>query len=182
MLKNKLTCIGLLFIGCSLSFYYIDYQNNIEVINDNELLMEKFYTKRKSEYVAILEIPNIKFKRGLYNKESSNNIIDKNIVFLNSSDMPSEINSRVVIVGHSGDDSNSYFKNLYKLKRTNLMHLYYENYKYTYKISDIYEVKKTGTIALESKKDISTLVLVTCKGYTKQLVIIGELINKKRCY
>ena len=94
--------------------------------------------------------------------------------------MPDKKNSRVIIVGHSGSDTVSYFKNLFKLKIKNDIYLYYDNKKYHYKIIDKYEIIKTGSMAIEPNKDKEKLILVTCKDDKKQIVIISELIDIKK--
>lgn len=192
MRRKSIACISLLFIGYGITYLYLDYQKGIEEKNSNEELLVKYYEKnvesnnlkeeylKKEEYIAVLEIPKINFKRGLFSKKSHYNDLDKNIVFLDKSDMPHVDNSRVIIAGHSGDTSNSYFKFLYKLKLKDTIHLYFDGFKYTYKVSDIYEIKKTGQMAVESNTDKKTLTLVTCKGSDKQLVIISTLQKEKK--
>lgn len=194
MVKNSITCISLLFIGCGVSYFCLDYYNYIEDINNNELLIDNyFYNDNKlktivgnkiqdeeiNNYVAVLSIPKLNFRRGLYEQHSPESELSKNIIFLDSSDMPDEQNSRVIIVGHSGDTSNSYFKYLYKLKYKDILYLHYNGIKYVYQVSDIYEIKKSGKLALESNKDKKTLTLVTCKGSDKQLVIISTLTQEE---
>ncbi len=187
MIRKSIKCISLLFIGCGISYFIVD--NTEKVIDDkyNSLLISNYYEKeedikknKKRDYVALLEIPKINFKRGLYSIDDPRNILSKNIIFLDKSDMPDKKNSRVIILGHSGDVSNAYFKNLYKLKKGNIIKLDYKNKKYEYKITDIYEVIKSGRLALESNKDKKTLTLVTCKGNDKQLVIISTLISEDK--
>lgn len=199
MVKKSVTCISLLFIGYGISYLYLDYRNKVIDLNNNELLLGKYFEREeetntniitteinndaavtKEEYISILEIPRINFKRGLYDKESKDSIVDKNIIFLDKSDMPNQVNSRVIIVGHSGDTSNSYFKYLYKLKHNDKLYLYYNNVKYIYKVNDIYEIKKNGTLAVESNTDKKTLTLVTCKGSSKQLVIVSILQKEEK--
>ena len=180
MVKKSIKCISLLFIGYGISYFCFDkYNSRLDEIDNEKYIHNFFYKKEESKYTAILEIPDIKFKRGLYDIKSIENDIDKNIVFLDNSDMPDKDNSRVIIVGHSGAPSNAYFKDLYKLKINNLIYLFYKDKKYTYKINDIYEIKKNGTLALESNKNSKTLTLVTCKGMDKQIVIISTLEKEK---
>lgn len=186
MVKKSVTCISLLFIGYGISYFCLDYCRGIKDLNNNELLIGKYFDNdsdkravNKVDYSAVLEIPKIKFKRGLFDIDSKDNNLEKNIVFLDKSDMPNENNSRVIIVGHSGDTSNSYFKYLYKIKFKDILYLYYNNTKYTYKVTDIYEIKKTGKLALESNNN-KTLTLVTCKGSDKQLVIISTLYKEEK--
>jgi len=185
MKRRSITCISLLFIGYGITYFGIDKYNNIKDLNDNELLMMKYFknekkeTKKvKQEYTSILEIPKINFKRGLYKIGSPKNILSKNIIFLDSSDMPDKDNSRVIIVGHSGSVYNSYFKNLYKLNYKDNIVLYYKNKKYEYKVTDIYEIVKSGSLALESNKENKTLTLVTCKDDNTQLVIVSTLYKE----
>lgn len=201
MKRKKVTCISLLFIGCGITYFGFDKYNNIKDLNDNELLVMKYFENhsnnegeiknisnsninvnsnyvKKKEYIALLEIPKINFKRGLYKIGSKENNLSKNIIFLDSSDMPDKDNSRVIIAGHSGAPSNAYFKNLYKLNLKETIILYYKNKKYVYKITDIYEITKNGNLALESNKESKTLTLVTCKDDSAQLVIVSTL-NKE---
>lgn len=178
MRKRNITCISLLFIGCGITYFYLDTKNNIHDIVHNNIEIEAYYNNKPgstntTRYIAILEIPSIKLKRGLYSVTDPLSKIEKNIIFLDKSDMPDKKNSKVIIVGHSGDTTNSYFKNLYKLKYQDMIYLNYDNKEYKYTITDIYEIKKNGTLAIESNKDKRTITLVTCKGSNKQLVIVG---------
>ena len=178
MLKRKITCISILFIGCGITYFYLDTKNSIQNTIRNNIEIEAYYNNKPgsintTRYISILEIPSINFKRGLYEINDPLSKLDNNIIFLDKSDMPDKKNSMVIIVGHSGDTSNSYFKGLFKLKYNDLIYLDYDGYKYKYKITDIYEIKKNGNLAIESNKDKRTIALVTCKGNKKQLVIIG---------
>ncbi len=194
MVRKSISCISLLFIGYGISYFCFDKYNTLKDLSHNELLIGEYFSKsnivtsnnsnqitnKEEKYISILEIPKIKFKRGLYKQDSPENELSKNIIFLDSSDMPDKKNSTVIIVGHSGAPSNAYFKNLYKLNIKDSIYLYYNNVKYTYNVSDIYEIKKNGTLALESNKDNKTLTLVTCKGIDKQLVIISTLTKEEK--
>lgn len=185
MVKKSITCISLLFVGYGISYFCIRSNNAYKELTRNELLVGKYFEKNHqkneiNDFVAVLEIPIIRFKRGLYEQNSPESIIDKNIIFLDVSDMPDKDNSRVIIVGHSGDAYNSYFKNLYKLKQKDKINLYYNNIKYIYEIKDIYEIIKNGSLALEPNKGNKTLTLVTCKGSSKQLVIISTLTKEEK--
>lgn len=196
MVRKSITCISLLFIGCGISYFCFDKTYSVIDSKNNELLIGKYFKREiknnnneidiknnnvsKEEYIAVLQIPKINFKRGLYKENSPENKLSKNIIFLDSSDMPNKDNSKVIIVGHSGAPSNAYFKNLYKLNFKDKLILYYDNYKYIYEVSDIYEIKKTGNLALESNKGVKTLTLVTCKGLDKQLVIVSTLTKEEK--
>ena len=184
MVRKTVTCISLLFVGCGISYFCTSRYSSIKDLTNNELLIGKYFSKQiteeKEDYIALLEIPKINFKRGLYKQDSLESDLDKNIIFLDVSDMPDADNSRVIIVGHSGAVSNAYFKYLYKLKLNSKIYLYYNNVKYYYEVKDIYEVTKNGTLALESSRNEKTLTLVTCKGSNKQLVVVSTLTKEEK--
>ena len=175
MLKRiKFIVIGLMFIVLGLSICmgieYKKYQIKVE-----EKKGVACYLKgEESKYIAVLEMPKINFKRGLTNEYN----IDKNISFIKDSDMPDIQNSTTIIAGHSGNNSTSYFKNLYKLKIGDYAYLIYNNKSYKYKIYDIKEIDKTGKLKLKKEK-YNRLILVTCKGKNKQLIIYFKLTKKE---
>lgn len=143
------------------------YDNNDKVVNDN---------KTKEKYVGILEIKKIKLKRGFYSIDSNNNNVDKNIMVINSSDMPDVNLGNLILASHSGNSNISYFKNLDKLEIGDIASVYYLKNKYNFKLVNYYEVDKTGVIQIIKNNDINCLTLITCKKNTnKQLVFIFEL-------
>ena len=117
--------------------------NNIDT--DSHVLNEES-TKKKIylNYVAVLEIPKINLKKGLYNYNSIYNDVDKNIEILDNSKMPNKENSILILASHSGNSSVSYFKNLDKLLNGDSVIVYYNNVKYYYRIIDIYLEKKNA--------------------------------------
>lgn len=127
-------------------------------------------------YTGVLEIPKINLKRGFYNLNSVYNNVDYNITVINGSTFPGEKNNNLILAAHSGDCTVCYFDKLYKLELNDIAYLYYNNRKYTYKIVDIYEVEKDGTVAIYRDYKKSGLTLVTCtrNSNTKQTVYILE--------
>ena len=76
-------------------------------------------------------------------------------------------------------DENSTDK--YKLDINDSVYVYFDGIKYEYKIADIYDVDKTGTVNISRDKNRTTITLITCKKYSKdkQTVFIGYLSNKE---
>ena len=66
------------------------------------------------EYLGVLDIPKINFYKGFYSKTSSLNNVQFNLFVLKESDYPDVVNGNLIIAGHSGNYSNSYFNDLYK--------------------------------------------------------------------
>lgn len=201
--KSRLSIIGsFLIIGAVsiFSFYniYNFYINRTEekqvdefinnpIVEDTptteEIIEEPKVEEEKQvetyNYIGVLEIPNINFKRGFLKISDRNNTVSKNIQVLENSTMPDVDNSLLVIAGHSGSGRTAFFKNLYKLKEKDQIYIYYNNVKYIYEITKSYEEKKDGDIAIDKNSE-STLVLTTCSqtDKNKQIVIISKLINK----
>ena len=166
----------------------IDKQDDEEIIDDvdtnivdNDSKTTKAVNVNKKEYIGYLEIKKINLKQGLVSKNSYYNNVNRNIQIIKSSNYPNEENGNVILAAHSGTSSISYFKNLYKLEINDEAKIYYKGMVYTYRVNNIYNVPKTGTVLI--KRDIykSTLTLITCtKGSsTEQTVYVLNLINKE---
>ena len=144
--------------------------------NSNEIVKNNLKNELLEKYIGVLEIKKIKLKRGFYNIDSNNNNVDKNIMVINSSDMPDVNLGNLILASHSGNSNISYFKNIDKLRIGDIASVYYLKNKYNYKLVNYYEVDKTGVIQIIKNNDINCLTLITCKKNTnKQLVFIFEL-------
>lgn len=135
----------------------------------------------KIDYKAILEIPKISLKKGLVDKNSYYNNVNRNIYILKETTFPSENeNSHIILASHSGNSSISYFRNLNKLSLNDEVYFYYEKLKYVYQIINRYEIEKTGTMNLKLTSG-SDITLVTCISHTnRQVVFVGKLISKEK--
>lgn len=133
----------------------------------------------KNPYYAILEIPAISLKKGLVNIDSKNNNVNRNIQTLPTSDTPDIVGGTIILASHSGNSRVSYFKYLYKVNKDDFIYIYYDNIKYVYKVTSIYNQDKTGKISF-SKNNDSTLILTTCNQQQKgkQLIVISTLVDK----
>ena len=161
----------------------INKSDNIKLINEENKEIDYYFnppkisSDTKEHYIAILNIPKIKLKKGLYNKKSHLNDVNKNIKILNESVMPNIENGNLILASHSGTSSISFFKNLDKLSINDDLIIYYEKEKYIYKLVNIYKVNKTGSIEIIRNPNRRTLSLITCDKVdkTKQVVYISEL-------
>lgn len=202
---NLITIIGILLIIISISVVmYDNYKDNQKVLENVELV-ENFFEiennpveEQKEEvvikdeedkktsssptynYIAVLEIPSIKLKRGLVDYKSKYNNVKYNIQIIEHSQMPDIENSNLILAGHNGTSNVSFFNDLDKLKEDSLVYVYYNNIKYIYKINNNYEVKKDGKAEIIRNRNKTTITLITCKkdSEDKQLVYIGYLVDK----
>lgn len=132
-----------------------------------------------NKYVAVLEIPSIGLEKGLVSLDDKYNNADYNIQTIESSLMPNVANGNLILAAHSGSSSISYFKNLYKMKINDKLIIYYNGIKYTYVLSNYYDIDKTGYADIVRDKNQNTLTLITCKrGTDKQTIFISYLKNK----
>lgn len=155
-----------------------------EIKKDEEvstIVEEKIETSSPTyNYIAILEIPSINLKRGLVDYNSKYNNVKYNIQIIEHSQMPNVENSNLILAGHNGSSNVSFFKDLYKLKEDSLIYLYYDGYKYIYKLNNSYDTDKDGKVEIVRNRYKNTITLITCKRNTKdkQTVFIGYLVDK----
>ena len=155
-----------------------------ETIEEHQMTEIKPVTESKQQnttnYSMIVEIPNIGLKKGLCSIGQECNAVSKNIQILKESDMPNVTNGNLLLAGHNGNSKVSFFNKLDKLKVNDSIYIYYNGTKYEYKLSNYYDIKKTGKAIIHRDNDKTTLVLITCKKNTddKQVVYIAYLDNK----
>ena len=195
--KIVFVIIGSLFllIGVSLILYDFLSKRNVEI--NEQMAIEEFYTtqeeikeestndtqkvkevkkQNKINYIAILKIPKIDLERGLVDPKSYLNNVKYNLEIVEGSSMPDNKNSNLIIASHSGTARISYFRNLNKLSINDEILLIYKNKTYKYKVSNKYEIEKTGTAKIIRNNNKTTITLITCKYKTnKQIVIIADL-------
>ena len=130
------------------------------------------------EYLGVLDIPKINFYKGFYSKTSSLNNVQFNLFVLKESDYPDVVNGNLIVAGHSGNYSNSYFNDLYKLSIDDTVTVHYQGKDYIYKITKIYNEKKTGTVRILRNRNKTSLTLITCTNGDNyhQTIYIAELI------
>ena len=196
--KSLLLVIGSLLIFISIFLFSFNYYNSYkddlkeqknlddfyqeqeeikEIIEDNKEDIEK--VKVDSNYIAVLKIDKINLEKGLYEIGNSLNNVDYNIEILSGSNMPDVENGNLVLASHNGYLKESYFRNLYKVEIHDKISVFYDSYEYIYEVINTYKVEKTGTVKVIRNNNKTTLTLITCSGDNEQLVVIGELIDKK---
>lgn len=199
--KSRAICFGslLFLIGISLLFFdwYKDYKKEIV---DNEMVeiffekdkepikedkienqVQKGVSKKAENYIGILEIPKIKLKKGLVDINSKKNNVKYNIQIIKTSTMPDVENGNLILASHSGGGYYAFFTNLHKLYIGDVAYVYFNNNKYIYKITDIYEVEKTGKVEINRDYNKTILTMITCSQTNKkvQIVFISELVSKE---
>lgn len=198
MKKSLLLVIGSLLIFISIFLFIFNYYNSYkddlkeqknlddfyqeqeeikEIIKDNKEDIEK--VKVDSNYIAVLKIDKINLEKGLYEIGNSLNNVDHNIEILSGSNMPNVENGNLVLASHNGYLKESYFRNLYKVEIHDKISVFYDSYEYIYEVINTYKVEKTGTVKVIRNNNKNTLTLITCSGDNEQLVVVGELIEKK---
>lgn len=165
---------------------FIEIQRNMEITKDiypkEEQPVQKEEPKvvpqNTENFMAVLEIPKIKLKKGIYSKDSSRNNVNKNIEILKESDLPDKNNGNFMLAGHSGNSRISYFKNLYKLNKDDIAYVYYNGARYGYKLVNSYEIEKTGEASIIRNGQSTAMTLITCKSNSnKQIVFVFELMK-----
>ena len=87
-------------------FFIKEEVKDQEIVEEIETTEEEIIIKNNynyENYIAVLEIPKINLKRGIYDKSSNLNNVNKNITILKDSIMPSGDNaSHILLASHSG--------------------------------------------------------------------------------
>lgn len=182
-------CIGFVILSINLlcNFYthrqeelaIKSFYHNPPKIKKEDLKLESNNKTKTNdiEYIAVLNIPKIELKRGLVNFTSKLNDIKFNIEILDNS-LQTDDYHQVILAAHSGDSDISYFNNLENLIAGDSIILDYNGYSNIYRVSSIYETKKTGKIAVPSYEE-DTIILITCKNNTDMhLVVVAKLFTK----
>lgn len=152
---------------------------DVDYITDTNEEIKKPTNNLDINYLAFLEIPKINLNQGLLPINSLYNNVNYHVEILKISDLPDKINGNFILAAHSGTSSIAYFRNLYKLKLDDLASIIYNNKKYTYKIVNIYNQTKKGSLNIYRDTNKTTLTLITCTkdDKTNQTVYILELIG-----
>ena len=203
--KSQLIIVGSLLIILGISFvggkylykYFLDRNEDIKIeefyekqeeiseIPDSNETTEEIKTEEKTEdtkanYVAVIKIPKIGLEKGLCEKGSYCNNVNRNIQILKESTYPDIANGNFILAGHSGTGRVSYFRNLNKLSQDDEVSIFYQGKEYKYKVVNMYDIEKTGTANIIRNKEKTTLTLITCRHNTnKQIVVICELVETK---
>ncbi len=195
---SLLIILGTLIIGGKYLYNYLETKNEEQLIDtffeeqkeitedttpevpEEQVETEKPQpTKTKIDYFAVIKIPKIGLEKGLANKDSYYNNVNRNILVVKESDMPDKEKGNVILAGHSGSGRTAYFKNLHKLVRDDEVSIFYNGSEYKYKVVNQYDIEKTGTANIVRNAEKSTLTLITCRHNTnKQIIYICELVEK----
>ena len=167
-----------------------NYINNKNIQTDNEIigtltieklnLSKSIYNINSShnnveendEIIGTLTIDKLNLSKNIYNINSSHNNVEENVTILND-----DINL-IVLAAHSGPGYIAFFNDLDKLELNDTINLTYKGKDLVYKVTNIEEQAKDGTIEI-NKTNKQRLILTTCskKDKNKQLVITTEKID-----
>ena len=197
-----LIIVGVGILGGKIVNNYLDKKQEQDLINDfyeqqeeyvvdvpvmeEELVKEEVADQEEKKetttptinYIAVIKIPKIGLEKGLASKGSYWNNVNRNIEILSESDMPDVEKGNVILAGHSGNSSISYFRKLNKLQNDDIVSIVYNGKEYKYKMVNSYEIEKNGYAHIVRNAEKSTLTLITCKHNTdKQIVVICELVE-----
>ena len=179
MLRKSLVSILLLtvYLGSCLLIY--NSEKDIKSIstanlerNTNTSYISTVSKEENNEIIGTLTIDKLNLSKNIYNINSSHNNVEENVTILND-----DINL-IVLAAHSGPGYIAFFNDLDKLELNDTVNLTYNNKNLVYKVINIEEQPKDGTIEI-NKTDKQRLILTTCskKDKTKQLVVITKKID-----
>ena len=135
----------------------------------------KKYNREQESLLLTINIPKINLHKKVYQINSKENNVNKNIQILSASNINK---NKIILASHSGTNNNAYFNNLNILNLKDNIYIKKENNIFNYKINNIYYINKTGYLEIE-KDLLNTLILITCskKDKNKQLIIKSKLVS-----
>lgn len=166
-----------------IDIFYEEQEEITEDTNTEEQVETPTETKQQSSskvnYIAVIKIPKIGLEKGLCEKGTYCNNVNRNIQILKESDYPDKEKGNVMLAGHSGNGRVSYFRKLDKLSQDDEVSIFYNGSEYKYKVVNQYDIEKNGTANIVRNAEKNTLTLITCRHNTnKQIVVICELVEK----
>lgn len=196
--NNIFIIIGILLVIVGITVYVVSFMKQLNADNEVKINIDEYLentavselvtssddeieVRNEKETLMILEIPKISIKRNIYYQDSKYNSVEYSIQILKDSDMPDIENGNVIFASHNGNSKVSFFKKLYKLSLNDEIILYYDGYKYIYKLSKIYDINKDGTAEIYRNNNVNCITLITCKKNIKdkQEVYIGYFDRKE---
>ena len=151
---------------------------NLEMTTENTEVAEENDKKANYSYIGELSIPKIKLRRGFVSKESRYNNIEYNITIAQEADYPDVPMGNFILMAHSGNAYISFFDKLYKLQIGDEASVSYNANTYNYRLTNIYNQAKTGTVAIYRNPNVKTLTLITCThndDYNQTIYIFEEI-------
>lgn len=151
---------------------------NLSVTPENTEIAKENDKKANYSYIGQLSIPKIKLKRGFVSKESKYNNIEHTITIAKEADYPDVPMGNFILMAHSGNAYISFFDKLYKLEIGDEASVSYNAVTYNYRLTNIYNQAKTGTVAIYRNPNVKTLTLITCTrndDYNQTIYIFEEI-------
>ena len=126
-----------------------------------------------NDYLLKLSIPCINLEEMVYDINSSFNNVDYHIKILKDSSVPDNV---FFLAGHSGGGGASYFNDLVKLVKGDIIVIEIYDKKLYYVVEDFYYIEKTGYLEVSSGlKNVLFLITCSLKYSNQQLVVVAYL-------
>lgn len=171
--------ISIFAVSLFLSMNILDKVKDNYHNQENISLYYQGTNETKDQYIGILSIPKINLKRGFYSKQSSLNTLSKNIYYLKESIPLEEENSMIILAAHRGSSKVAFFNELEHLSIGDEIFLDYQNKKYTYILTEIYDELKDGHLNIYRDETLDSLVLITCNKNKKKYQTIYVSYRKE---
>ena len=181
MLRKSLVSILLLtaYLGSCLLIYNTETNTksikttSIENSTNTANYINNKNTQTEDEIIGTLTIKKLNLSKNIYNINSSHNNVVENVTILNDDIY------LIVLAAHSGPGYIAFFDDLDKLELNDTINLTYKGKDFIYKVTNIEEQAKDGTIEI-NKTNKQRLILTTCskKDKNKQLVVTTEKIDE----
>lgn len=168
-MKKKIIKLVIIMIYFSFFLYLIYYSF------DSNNIKTDYYINSKSNYYykKMIEIPKINLKLYIEKADEDFSNLNNNLVYYNDFDP----DNKIIIFGHSGLGTGTFFNRLDELKKEDKLSLYEENKVYIYQVNRTYTVDKKRVDILKNEEKSKKLLLVTCHKINKNNRLVVELLQ-----
>jgi len=126
----------------------------------------------KEQEIMTIIIDKIALNNKIYDHNSKENDIDKNVLLIPESDYPDKENGTVLIGGHSGTGKKAFFAKLNEIEINDKITLVYNNKEYVYIVDNISKDSKDGILRIDYPVRYNRLVIYTCHPNDKKSYLV----------
>lgn len=169
-MKKKIIKVLILFLYFFVCVYLIERSFKYDNVKSNY----KVNTGHLFSNEKMIEIPKINLFLIVEKADDNFQNLDESLVYykyFNPDD-------KIIIFGHSGMGTGTYFNKLDELNNNDMVNLYFDGKVYKYEFNKSYVVSKTATYLLENEENSKKLLLITCKRNDKNKRVVVELVLK----
>ncbi len=163
-MKEKIVKLIIIIFYLIICIYIVNFSldNNKKVTYDTKV---KSYIN-----IKMLKIPKIELFLKVNKATTNFDNLDYGLVYYKNFNP----DNKIIIFGHSGMGTGTYFNRLSELKKKDVAYLIHNNIEYKYIVNSVYDISKKDVYILYDEMDSKKLLLITCLKNNKNRRLVVE--------